>query len=122
LIKTYPRKGYAWVAKVKEYAELQSDIIDVLEVNATQDNSTKINERSVRWFWQLSITSFIIIAASPYHFDLRHRGHDRADGVVFQCAHKSLYQIENFQCQTYMTKTPMPIGILRGIIPKELIK
>ena len=62
--------------------------------------------------WQHKIAT---LATSPYHFSLDDRGKEAGNWVAYGGAEKSLYDIEHFQCQTHLTTTPMPVGILRGI-------
>lgn len=62
--------------------------------------------------WQHKIAT---LSTSPYHFSLEDRDKDAGDWVAYGGSESSLYQIENFQTQVHLTKSPMPVGILRGI-------
>jgi isoquinoline 1-oxidoreductase beta subunit len=62
--------------------------------------------------WQHKVAT---LATSPHHFSLEDRNKDAGDWVAYGGSEKSLYKMANFQCQTHLTKTPMPVGILRGI-------
>lgn len=62
--------------------------------------------------WQHKLAG---LSTSPYHFSLQDRNKEDGDWVAFGGADESLYQIPNFQCQTHLNKTAMPVGILRGI-------
>ena len=62
--------------------------------------------------WQHKVAT---LATSPYHFSLEDRNKDAGDWVAYGGSEKSLYEIANFQTQVHLTKTPMPVGILRGI-------
>ena len=62
--------------------------------------------------WQHKVAA---LSTSDYHFNLRDRGNDDGDWVAYGGAEKTLYQVDHFQTQVTLTKTPMPVGILRGI-------
>jgi len=62
--------------------------------------------------WQHKVAT---LSTSPYHFSLEDRNKDAGDWVAYGGSEKSLYQMPHFQCQTHLNKTPMPVGILRGI-------
>ncbi len=62
--------------------------------------------------WQHKVAT---LSTSPYHFSLEDRDKDAGDWVAYGGSESSLYQIENFQTQLHLTKSPMPVGILRGI-------
>lgn len=62
--------------------------------------------------WQHKVAT---LSTSPYHFSLGQRDKDAGDWVAYGGAEKSLYAIPHFQAQTQLTKTPMSVGILRGI-------
>lgn len=62
--------------------------------------------------WQHKVAT---LSTSPYHFSLQERNKDSGDWVAYGGAEKSLYKIPHFQTQTHLTKTPLTVGILRGI-------
>lgn len=62
--------------------------------------------------WQHKVAT---LSTSPYHFSLSDRNTDEGDWVAYGGSEASIYQIPNFQAQVSLTKTPMPVGILRGI-------
>jgi isoquinoline 1-oxidoreductase beta subunit len=62
--------------------------------------------------WQHKVAT---LSTSPYHFSIKDRNKDDGDWVAYGGSEQSLYQIDHFQCQTHLNKTPMPVGILRGI-------
>ena len=62
--------------------------------------------------WQHKVAA---LSTSDYHFSLQDRGKDDGDWVAYGGAEKTLYGMPHFQTQIHLTKTPMPVGILRGI-------
>lgn len=62
--------------------------------------------------WQHKVAT---LATSPYHFSLGDRNKDAGDWVAYGGSEETIYQIANFQSQVHLNKTPMPVGILRGI-------
>ena len=62
--------------------------------------------------WQHKIAT---LSTSPYHFSLEERGTESGDWVAYGGINHALYQIEHFQTQVHLTKTPITVGILRGI-------
>jgi isoquinoline 1-oxidoreductase beta subunit len=62
--------------------------------------------------WQHKVAT---LSTAPFHFSLEDRDKDAGDWVAYGGSEKSLYQMPHFQCQTHLNKTPIPVGILRGI-------
>ncbi|MDN4504112.1 molybdopterin-dependent oxidoreductase [Alteromonadaceae bacterium BrNp21-10] len=62
--------------------------------------------------WQHKVAT---LSTAPYHFSLGARHKEDGDWVAYGGSEESLYQIPNFQTQTHLAKTPLTVGILRGI-------
>ena len=73
--------------------------------------TTKLKDNKI-YAWQHKVATN---ATSPYHFSLQDRDKPDGDWVAYGGADSSLYNIEHFQTQVTLTKSPLTVGILRGI-------
>lgn len=62
--------------------------------------------------WQHKVAT---LSTAPFHFSLSDRNKDDGDWIAYGGSEATIYMIPNFQTQVNLTKTPMTVGILRGI-------